>query len=125
MTQIKYTEDHEWARLEDGIVTVGITDFAQDQLGDLVFVELPVIGQVVNKGDEAAIIESVKAAGDVKSPIGGEILEINESLVEAPEQVNKDPMGMGWFYKISISDTNEWENLMDKETYEALVTESS
>ena len=125
MTEIKYTEDHEWARLEDSIVTVGITNFAQDQLGDLVFVELPVIGQVVNKGDEAAIIESVKAAGDVKSPIGGEISEINESLVEAPEQVNKDPMGMGWFYKISITNTNEWENLMDKEAYEALVTESS
>ena len=125
MTQTKYTEDHEWARLEDGIVTVGITNFAQDQLGDLVFVELPVIGQVVNKGDEAAIIESVKAAGDVKSPIGGEISEINESLVEAPEQVNKDPMGVGWFYKISISNTNEWENLMDKEAYEALVSSSS
>ena len=125
MTQTKYTEDHEWARLEDGIVTVGITNFAQDQLGDLVFVELPVVGQVVNKGDEAAIIESVKAAGDVKSPIGGEISEINESLVEAPEQVNKDPMGVGWFYKISISNTNEWENLMDKEAYEALVTSSS
>lgn len=125
MTQIKYTEDHEWARLEDSIVTVGITNFAQDQLGDLVFVELPVIGQVVNKGDEAAIIESVKAAGDVKSPIGGEISEINESLVEAPEQVNKDPMGMGWFYKISITNTNEWENLMDKEAYDAFVTESS
>jgi glycine cleavage system H protein len=125
MTQIKYTEDHEWARLEDSVVTVGITNFAQDQLGDLVFVELPVIGQVVNKGDEAAIIESVKAAGDVKSPIGGEISEINESLVEAPEQVNKDPMGMGWFYKISITNTNEWENLMDKEAYEAFVTESS
>ena len=125
MTQIKYTEDHEWARLEDSTVTVGITNFAQDQLGDLVFVELPVIGQVVNKGDEAAIIESVKAAGDVKSPIGGEISEINESLVEAPELVNKDPMGMGWFYKISITNTNEWENLMDKEAYEALVTKSS
>ena len=125
MTQIKYTKDHEWARLEDGVITVGITHFAQDQLGDLVFVELPVIGQVVAKGDEAAIIESVKAAGDVKSPIGGEISEINESLVEAPEQVNKDPMGIGWFYKISISNTNEWENLMDKEAYEALVTESS
>ena len=125
MTQIKYTEDHEWARLEDSTVTVGITNFAQDQLGDLVFVELPVIGQVVNKGDEAAIIESVKAAGDVKSPIGGKISEINESLVEAPEQVNKDPMGMGWFYKISITNTNEWENLMDKEAYEVLVTESS
>ena len=125
MAQTKYTEDHEWARLENGVVTVGITNFAQDQLGDLVFVELPVIGQVVNKGDEAAIIESVKAAGDVKSPIGGEILEINESLVEAPEQVNQDPMGMGWFYKISITNTNEWENLMDKEAYEVLVTESS
>ena len=125
MTQTKYTEDHEWARLEDGIVTVGITNFAQDQLGDLVFVELPVVGQVVNKGDEAAIIESVKAAGDVKSPIGGEISEINESLVEAPEQVNKDPMGVGWFYKISNTNTNEWENLMDKEAYEALVSSSS
>ena len=95
MTETKYTEDHEWARLEGDIVTVGITNFAQDQLGDLVFVELPVIGQVVNKGDETATIESVKAAGDVKSPIGGEISAINESLVEAPEQVNEDPMGTG------------------------------
>ncbi|MBL10005.1 MAG: glycine cleavage system protein H [Acidiferrobacteraceae bacterium] len=125
MTNIKYTEDHEWASLEEDIVTVGITDFAQDQLGDLVFVELPNIDNVVKKGDEAAIIESVKAAGDVKSPMGGKIIEINATLIDAPEKVNQDPMGDGWFYKILISDINEWASLLDEKTYQEMVTSAS
>ena len=125
MTNIRYTEDHEWALLEEDIVTVGITDFAQDQLGDLVFIELPNIDNVVKKGDEAAIIESVKAAGDVKSPMGGKIIEINTTLIDAPEKVNQDPMGYGWFYKILISDMIEWDSLLDEETYQEMVTSSS
>ena len=125
MTNIRYTEDHEWALLEEDIVTVGITDFAQDQLGDLVFVELPNIDNVVKKGDEAAIIESVTAAGDVKSPMGGKIIEINTTLIDAPEKVNQDPMGDGWFYKILISDMSEWTSLLDEETYQEMVTSSS
>jgi len=96
MSILRYTDDHEWARLEGDSVTVGITEFAQDQLGELVFVELPTVGAVVTQGDEAAVIESVKAAGEVKSPVGGTIMEINESLVDTPEKVNDDPMGEGW-----------------------------
>lgn len=125
MTNTKYTEDHEWATLDDGIVTVGITDFAQDQLGDIVFIELPRIGQAINQGDEGAIIESVKAAGDVKCPVGGEVAAVNESLVDSPEQVNKDPMGDGWFYKVRASDLSEWEQLMSKQAYETFVAQSN
>ena len=125
MSILRYTDDHEWARLEGDTVTVGITAFAQDQLGELVFVELPTLGGVVTQGDEAAIVESVKAAGEVKSPVGGTIMEINESLVDTPEKVNDDPMGEGWIYKVTITDPTEWESLMDEETYAALVTDAS
>ena len=96
MSILRYTDDHEWAQLQGDTVTVGITGFAQDQLGELVFVELPTLGGAVTQGDDAAIVESVKAAGEVKSPVSGTIMEINESLVDTPEKVNDDPMGEGW-----------------------------
>ena len=125
MSILRFTDDHEWARLEGDAVTVGITEFAQDQLGELVFVELPTIGRAVTQGDEAAVIESVKAAGEVKSPVSGTILEINESLVDTPEKVNDDPMGEGWIYKVAITDPTEWESLMDEAAYAALVANAS
>ena len=125
MSILRYTDDHEWARLEGDTVTVGITEFAQDQLGELVFVELPTLGGVVTQGDEAAVVESVKAAGDVKSPVGGTIMEINESLVDTPEKVNDDPMGEGWIYKVAITDPTEWESLMDEAAYATLVANAS
>ena len=125
MSNLRYTDDHEWARLEGDTVTVGITAFAQDQLGELVFVELPTLGGAVTQGDEAAVVESVKAAGEVKSPVGGTIMEINESLVDTPEKVNDDPMGEGWIYKVAITDPTEWESLMDEAAYAALVANSS
>ena len=125
MSILRYTDDHEWARLDGNTVTVGITEFAQDQLGELVFVELPTIGGAVTQGDEAAVIESVKAAGEVKSPVGGTIMEINESLVDTPEKVNEDPMGKGWIYKVAIADPTEWESLMDEAAYTALVANIS
>ena len=125
MSNLRYTDDHEWARLEGDTVTVGITAFAQDQLGELVFVELPTLGGAVTQGDEAAVVESVKAAGEVKSPVGGTIMEINESLVDTPEKVNDDPMGEGWIYKVAITDPTEWESLMDEAAYAALVANTS
>ena len=125
MSDIRYTNDHEWARLEGLVVTVGITDYAQDQLGELVYVELPTVGTVVNQGDEAAVIESVKAAGDVKSPVTGTIVEVNDSLNDSPELVNDDATGEGWFYKIEISDTSELDNLLSEADYNALITELS
>ena len=125
MSILKYTDDHEWAQLEGDTVTVGITEFAQDQLGELVFVELPTLGGAVTQGDDAAIVESVKAAGEVKSPVSGTIIEINESLVDTPEKVNDDPMGEGWIYKVAITDPTEWESLMDETAYDALVANAS
>ena len=125
MSILRYTDDHEWARLEGDTVTVGITAFAQDQLGELVFVELPTLGGAVTQGDEAAVVESVKAAGEVKSPVGGTIMEINESLVDTPEKVNEDPMGEGWIYKVAVTGRIEWESLMDEEAYAALVANAS
>ena len=125
MSDIRYTNDHEWARLEDRLVTVGITDYAQDQLGELVYVELPAVGTAVNQGDDAAVIESVKAAGDVKSPVTGKIVEINESLNDSPESVNDDPTGNGWFYRVEIGDSSELENLLSEAEYNALIAELS
>ena len=125
MSILRYTDDHEWARLEGDTVTVGITAFAQDQLGELVFVELPTLDGEVTQGVEAAVIESVKAAGEVKSPVSGMIMEINESLVDTPEKVNEDPMGEGWIYKVAITDPTEWESLMDETAYAALVANAS
>ncbi|PID43829.1 MAG: glycine cleavage system protein H [Proteobacteria bacterium] len=126
-SELKYLSSHEWARLEaDGeTVTVGITDHAQDLLGDVVFVEVPEVGATVNAGDEAGVVESVKAASDIFSPVSGEVVEINESLEDAPEQVNTDPYNDGWFYKVKISDASELESLLDAEGYAALCEEEA
>ena len=121
MSELRYTDDHEWALAEGDSITVGITDYAQEQLGELVYVELPAVGTVVQQGDDAAVIESVKAAGDVKSPVSGTITHVNEHLNDAPEKVNDDPMGTGWFYKVSISDPLELDNLLSEDDYNTLI----
>jgi len=117
----KYTEDHEWARTEGDLLVIGITNYAQEQLGEVVFVELPDIDQSLEQRDEAAVIESVKAAGEVKSPVGGTVVEVNEALNDNPEKINEDPSGDGWVYKIKPADSNEFEALMDDAAYDALV----
>ena len=116
MTDLKFTADHEWARVDGDIATIGITDYAQDQLGDLVYVELPETGLSVTAGQEVVVIESVKAAGDIKSPFNGTIIEVNEALGDEPEKVNEDPTGEGWFYRIQLSSDVQtlihlWTNL--------------
>ncbi|OGT31227.1 MAG: glycine cleavage system protein H [Gammaproteobacteria bacterium RBG_16_51_14] len=118
MRRIKFTEDHEWLLPdEDGNVTVGITDYAQEQLGDIVFIELPEVGSEIITGDEAAVVESVKAAGDIRAPLNGTVCEINDALVDAPEKVNKDPMGEGWFFKITPNNPEDIDALMDEDAY--------
>jgi glycine cleavage system H protein len=115
---LKYAASHEWVRVdEDGVATVGISDHAQDALGDIVFVELPEPGTNVNARDEVSVVESVKAASDIYSPVSGEIVAVNEDLLEAPETVNSSPYDNGWFYKIKISDEAELDELMDAEAY--------
>ena len=116
-----YTEDHEWIELDGEIGTVGITDYAQGQLGDIVFVEVPEEGKTLGKGDEAAVVESVKAASDVYSPVSGTVIEGNPALGDQPGLVNEDPEGEGWFFKLTLSDTGELEGLMDEAAYEAFV----
>ena len=114
----KFLSSHEWAkREEDGKVTVGISDYAQDQLGDIVFVELPEVNSEVNQGDEAAVVESVKAASEVCSPISGKIIDINSSLEDSPETVNLSAFEEGWFFKIEATDISEFENLLSPEQY--------
>ena len=117
----KFTQDHEWINVDGDTATVGITDYAQEQLGEVVFVELPEVGNQVDQGDETAVIESVKAAGELKSPASGAVKEINEALGDEPGKVNEDPMGEGWFFKITLSDTAELDDLMDEESYRAYV----
>jgi glycine cleavage system H protein len=122
MSETRYTDDHEWARVdEDGIVTVGITDYAQTQLGELVYVELPDVGRQVSKGEDAAVIESVKAAGEVKAPVSGTVAAVNDALTDNPEKVNEDPTGEGWFYTIEMSAPEELESLLDEDAYQELV----
>jgi glycine cleavage system H protein len=124
MSNEKYTEDHEWLRPEeDGTVTVGITDYAQEQLGDIVFIELPETGASFEADSEMAIVESVKAAGDVKIPLAGEVLEVNERLVDEPELVNSDPIGEGWFIKISINSIDDLNSLMDESQYQEFISD--
>ena len=119
----KYSEEHEWITVKNNIGTVGITDFAQQQLGDVVFVEMPVVGAKLNKGDEAGIVESVKAANEIYSPISGEVIEINGSLEDAPELVNSDPTGAGWFFKIELANASELDQLMDEVAYKTFIEE--
>ena len=118
---LKFTKDHEWLRIEGEIATVGITPYAQEQLGDLVFVELPQTGKKLEMGAAAAVVESVKAASDVYSPISGEVSEVNESIVQEPSLVNSDPMGKGWMFKLKIANAAEIEGLMDEAAYKSLI----
>jgi glycine cleavage system H protein len=121
MSNLKFTKDHEWVRIEGDIATVGLTDYAQEQLGDIVFVELPDVGRQLEKGGEAVVIESVKAAGELYAPAAGEVTAVNESLGDDPAQVNSDPMGGGWFLKMRIGDLAELDELMDEAAYKALL----
>ncbi|HWU72263.1 MAG TPA: glycine cleavage system protein GcvH [Sphingomonas sp.] len=116
-----FTEDHEWVDVDGDIGTVGITDYAQGQLGDIVFVDVPEEGKTVTKGDEAAVVESVKAASDVYTPVSGTVIEGNAELADNPGLVNEDADGEGWFFKLTLSDPSELEGLMDEAKYEAFV----
>jgi glycine cleavage system H protein len=119
-TELKYAVTHEWVLLDDqGVVTVGISDHAQEALGDVVFVELPEVGASFAAGEEAGVVESVKAASDIYAPVSGEVVAVNDALEEEPETINSDPYGDGWFFKIKASDTSELENLLDAEGYDA------
>ena len=121
---LKYAATHEWAQIDsDGIVTVGISDHAQTSLGDVVFIELPEPGAVLSAGEEAGVVESVKAASDIYAPIGGEVVAVNEALEESPELVNSDPYGDGWFYKLQASDAGELDALLDAEAYAEVCAE--
>ena len=118
-TELKYARSHEWARLEaDGSITVGISDHAQEALGDVVFVELPEVGTGLSAGNEAGVVESVKAASDVYAPVSGEVLAVNPLLEDSPETVNSDPYTEGWFYRLQPSDSSELENLLSAADYE-------
>jgi glycine cleavage system H protein len=119
---LKYTETHEWIAEEgDDIVIVGITDFAQSQLGDIVYIEQPTVGQMLKIGQEAGVVESVKAASDIYSPLTGEVIEVNEDIVKAPEALNQDPYHAGWLYKLKIEDASELLDLLDSDGYEDVI----
>ena len=125
MSETRYTKDHEYIRVEGDVGIVGITDFAQGQLGDVVFVELPQAGKVVAKGAEAAVVESVKAASEVYAPVSGEVVDVNGAIEGQPCLVNEDPAGKGWFLKIKIKDKAELSELMDEAAYQAFVSSCS
>lgn len=120
-SDLRYTDDHEWVRFEDNIATVGITDFAQGELGDVIFVELPEVDQEVTKDDPFGTIEAVKTVADLNSPIDGKVIEINEDIEDSPESVNEDCYGKGWLVKIKVEDNEAFENLMSPEDYQSLV----
>jgi glycine cleavage system H protein len=124
--ELNYSKDHEWVRMEeDGTVTVGVTDHAQAALGDLVFVELPEIGVTLSEGDACAVVESVKAASDVYSPLMGEVTEVNEALADSPELVNQDPYGDGWIYRMKLDNDDDLGELMSAEEYLALLEDEA
>lgn len=123
MSDLNYTEEHEWVSVEGDVATIGISDFAQEQLGDVVFVELPEVGAEVSAGDQVAVVESVKAASEVYSPVTGEVVEVNDAIVEDPAGVNGDAEGEGWFFKIKLSDPSELDDLMDAKAYAAFIKE--
>ena len=124
MTARRYTREHEWIVVDGDVATVGITDYAQEQLGDVVYVELPAIGRDVGQGDEAAVVESVKAASEVYAPVAGTVVAINQALAAEPAKVNADPFGAGWFLKLKLKDPGELAALMDEDGYRAFVAES-
>jgi glycine cleavage system H protein len=121
---LRYTRSHEWATEPvDGIVTVGITDFAQDQLGDVVFVELPDVGRRLAAGESAAVVESVKTASDIYAPVAGEVVETNQALLDAPEAINTGAFGDGWLFRLRVADAAAWKTLLDAEGYRAVAEE--
>lgn len=123
MSAIRYTKDHEWVRQDGDIAVIGITDYAQSQLGDVVYVELPEIGRRIEQGKEAAVVESAKAASEVYAPVSGEVVAVNDAIVADPAQVNADAAGGGWFIKLRLTDPKQLESLMDEAAYAAFVAE--
>ena len=119
MADVKYTNEHEWIRVEGDVGTIGITNYAQEQLGDVVFVDVPQVGRRVTKGESIAVVESVKAASDIFAPVSGEIVEANGALTDSPGDVNAEPMGKGWFFRIRLSNKSELGGLMDEAAYKA------
>jgi glycine cleavage system H protein len=123
MTALRFTIDHEWVRLDGDLAVIGITDYAQSQLGDVVYVELPEPGHRVEQGNEAAVVESVKAASEVYAPVSGEVAEVNDTLAADPAKVNADPMGEGWFMKLRLDEPKQLDGLMDEAAYQRFVEE--
>lgn len=121
MATVKYTKEHEWLRIDDDVATVGISDHAQEQLGEIVFVDLPDVGKSVKKDGDMAVVESVKAASDVYAPISGEVVEVNETLADQPDQVNDSAEEKGWFCKLRIADPSELDDLMDADAYKSFL----
>lgn len=125
-SELAYTKTHEWVQQEDdGTVLVGITDYAQESLGDLVFVELPEVGATLSSGDACAVVESVKAASDIYAPVTGEVLEVNDDLTDSPELVNQDAYGGGWLMKIKVGDESDLDNLLDADSYEQFIEDEA
>ena len=122
MTEKKYSKDHEWISIENEIAIIGITDYAQESLGDIVFIELPEIGRLVNTGDQVGVVESVKAASDLFSPISGEIIEVNNELIKSPQLINNDPENSGWYMKIKLNNIEESKKLMNFDEYKKIIT---
>jgi glycine cleavage system H protein len=118
---LKYSKEHEWVAAEESVATIGITDHAQDQLGEIVYLELPAVGEKISKDDPFGVVESVKAVSDIYAPVSGTVVEVNEGLPESPEVINEDPYGDGWLIKVRISDLSELEDLMDGEEYDEMV----
>ncbi len=118
---LKYTEEHEWVQVEDDVVTIGITDFAQEQLGDVVFVELPEVGDEVDAGKSFGVVESVKAVSDIYAPVSGDVVEVNDELPEEPETINSSPYDDGWLIRIKLTDPSELDDLMDADAYQEFI----
>lgn len=118
---LKYSKEHEWVATEDSVATIGVTDYAQDQLGEIVYIELPSVGDKVSKDDPFGVIESVKAVSDIFAPVSGTVTEVNQELAESPEMINEDPYGDGWLIKIRISDSAELDDLMDNDEYHEII----
>ena len=121
MTEKKYSKDHEWIKIENEIAIIGITDYAQESLGDIVFIELPKVGRLVNTGDQVGVVESVKAASDLFAPISGEIIEVNNELTNSPQLMNSDPENSGWYMKIKLNDVEDLKKLMNYDEYKEII----
>jgi len=118
---LKYSKEHEWVAAEESMATIGITDYAQEQLGEIVYIELPSVGEKVSKDDPFGVVESVKAVSDIYAPVSGTILDVNDDLAESPEAVNEDPYGDGWLIKVRVSDPADLDDLMDNDEYEQMI----